>query len=141
MQKCPDIFRASPQTSDSKEDNGRYFRKPYPTTSGTTQTMARRKIDVHSCVITHDEFLEAVEETEKMILEKKKKAEEKQRNRTTRKRKEVSSGEDEDVDNFLGEFEEETRKEKESARRKDIKEEIPQQHSTKGTQFSRGGRC
>ncbi|MPC22939.1 hypothetical protein E2C01_015969 [Portunus trituberculatus] len=54
----------------------------------------------------HDEFLEAVEEKEKMILEMKKKAEEKQRNSTTRKRKEVSHGE-EDVDNFLEEFEEE----------------------------------
>ncbi|MPC16589.1 hypothetical protein E2C01_009417 [Portunus trituberculatus] len=82
------------------------FRNPYPTTSGKTQTIARRKIDVHSCVIMHDEFLEAVEEKEKMILEKKKKAEEKQRNRTTRKRKEVSSRED--VDEFLEEFEEKT---------------------------------
>ncbi|MPC99075.1 hypothetical protein E2C01_094470 [Portunus trituberculatus] len=33
------------------------FSEPYPTTSGTMQTMARRKIDVHSRVITHDEFL------------------------------------------------------------------------------------
>ncbi|MPD06105.1 hypothetical protein E2C01_101893 [Portunus trituberculatus] len=95
----------SPSTS-FKQIMADVFRKPYPTTIGTTQTMARRKIDVHSCVITHDEFLEAVEEKEKMILEKKKKAEEKQRNITTRKGKEVSSGED--VDDFLEEFEEET---------------------------------
>ncbi|MPD04777.1 hypothetical protein E2C01_100484 [Portunus trituberculatus] len=68
------------------------FRKPYPTTSGTTQTMARRKIDVHSCVITHDEFLEAVEEKEKMILEKKKKAEEKQKTEPQEKGKKFHLG-------------------------------------------------
>ncbi|MPC14735.1 hypothetical protein E2C01_007506 [Portunus trituberculatus] len=56
------------------------FRKPYPTTNGTTHTMSRRKIDVHSCVITHDEFLEAVEEKEKMILEKKKPEEKQKQN-------------------------------------------------------------
>ncbi|MPD02072.1 hypothetical protein E2C01_097627 [Portunus trituberculatus] len=61
------------------------FRKPYPTTSGTTQTMARKKIDFHSRVIMHDEFLEAVKEKEKMILERKKKAEEKQRNNHKKK--------------------------------------------------------
>lgn len=75
------------------------FRKPFPSTSGTAQRTARRQIDVHSRVITHDEFLEAVEDKEKKALEKKKKAEERSKKKGTKKRKATAPSDDEDDDN------------------------------------------
>ena len=84
------------------------FRKPIPSTSGTQRT-ARRKIDTHSRVITHDEFLKAVEEREKQTLEKKKKAETKGKGKgkKTKAAQKEDSSEEEDIDALLESLEEE----------------------------------